>query len=128
MIKDFDNWNIRKKDINNSIKTKLYNTRDVWWCSLGVNVGFEQDGNEENFERPVLIIKGLSKNTCLIAPLTKSKNENRYRLPIGLIDGNQAHVIISQIKVIDTKRFINKIGVVDKITFEKIRKSIKNLI
>ena len=128
MKKDFDNWNNKKKIINNSIELKLYHSRDVWWCTLGVNIGFEQDGDDEDFERPVLVLKGLSKNTCLIAPLTTSKNENKNRIPIGIIDGKEAQAIISQIKVIDTKRFINKIAVVDIETFEQIRKSIRNLI
>ena len=42
-IKDFNEWNTQKKTIHNSGENKFYHPRDIWWCSLGTNVGFEQD-------------------------------------------------------------------------------------
>ena len=72
MKKDFDKWNIQKKAIHNSRKNKFYRNREVWWCDLGVNIGFEQDGTGDNNRRPILIIKGFSKEVCLIVPLTTS--------------------------------------------------------
>ncbi len=61
MQKKFDDWNKAKKTINDIGEYKLYHTREVWWCSLGVNVGFEQDGSKDEHRRPVLVLKGLSK-------------------------------------------------------------------
>ncbi len=40
-----------------------FNEREIWWAHLGVNVGYEQDGKNDNFERPVLIIKKFGKHT-----------------------------------------------------------------
>jgi hypothetical protein len=42
--KYFDKWNTRKKQINNSKKELYFNTREVWWIYMGINIGFEQDG------------------------------------------------------------------------------------
>jgi hypothetical protein len=56
MQKDFDRWNERKKIIHDSGENKLYHAREIWWCSLGVNIGSEQDGDNENYTRPVLIL------------------------------------------------------------------------
>ena len=126
MKKDFDKWNKIKTEIHENEVGKFYHTREIWWCSLGENIGFEQDGNGAEYQRPVLILKGLSKNTCLIIPLTTSSNKHPMRVSVGMVEGKEASVIISQMRVIDTKRFINKIGFADKNIFEVIRKIVKD--
>lgn len=128
MKKDFDNWNKNKINIHNKNENKLYHAREVWWCFVGVNIGFEQDGTGNNNERPVLIIKGFSKQVCLIVPLTSSKKQNPFHISVGKIDGRDAYAIISQIKLIDTKRLINKICFLDQETFIKATKAIKDLL
>jgi len=127
-MKEFDIWNSKKKDIQEKGENKFYHPRDIWWCKLGLNVGYEQDGKDEDFQRPILVIFGFSKNTCIVAPLTTSKENHKYRIPIGLIDGKEARAIISQIRVVDTKRFVEKIDVLDKEIFSTIIKSIKDLL
>ncbi len=128
MLKDFDGWNKSKQEIHNNSEHKLYGAREVWWCSLGVNIGFEQDGSGAEGERPVLVLKGFSKQVCLIIPLTTSTKENPYHFPLGMIDGRNAFAIMSQIRLIDTKRLINKVAVIDQKTFEKIRKTARELL
>ena len=71
---------------------------------------------------------GLSRETCLVAPLTTSELEHKYRISVGLIDGKLAKAIMSQIRVIDTKRLVNKITVIDKKVFEGIKKSVRDLL
>jgi mRNA interferase MazF len=128
MKKEFDKWNERKKQIHDAGENKLYHAREVWWCNLGINVGSEQDGDGENYSRPVLILKGLSRKTCIIIPLTTSPEKHKMRIPIGTVQERQASVIISQIKVIDTKRLIYKVGFINKDLFGKITKAVKDLL
>jgi mRNA interferase MazF len=125
--KDFDAWNENKKLIHAGNENKLYHSRDIWWCSLGVNIGFEEDGTGNTGERPVVIIRGFSKQVCLVMPLTSSEKKNPYHISLGIVDNRKAFVITSQIRLIDTKRLINKIGVVNQKLFEEIRKAAKNL-
>lgn len=128
MQKDFDQWNQQKKHIDAGAETRLYHQREAWWCSLGVNVGSEQDGAGLEYQRPVLIVKGLSANTCLILPLTTSPSQHTMRAPVGIVDSKQASAILSQIRIIDTKRLVEKIGFIEKETFEKIRKAVKDML
>ena len=128
MKKDFDTWNKNKKRIHAEHKNKLYHEREVWWCSLGVNIGFEQDGTGAEGERPVIILKGFSKQVCLVMPLTTSEKRNPYHVSLGKVSGRGAFAIISQIRLIDTKRLINKIGFIEHKIFEKIRKAAKDLL
>lgn len=57
MQKDFDVWNNKKKELNNAVFNSYVHAREIWWCSIGINVGDEEDGKNSMFERPVLIIK-----------------------------------------------------------------------
>jgi len=124
----FDNWCGTKKETHFLRIAKKYRTRDIWWVNLGVNIGNEEDGKGELYLRPVVIVTGLSATTCLVAPLTTSDNIHKFRIDVGDVDGKQAKAIISQIKVLDTKRFVEKVGFVSKEKFEDIRKAVKNLI
>jgi mRNA interferase MazF len=103
MEKDFDAWNEQKKKINARDSDAFFHEREVWWCSLGVNIGFEQDGTNELFERPVLIVKKFNRDVLWILPLTRSDKENRYYVPITVGDENST-VILSQLRLISSKR------------------------
>lgn len=127
MEKDFDSWNKRKKEINGE-EPNFYHEREIRWCSLGVNIGFEQDGTSKKYRRPVLIIKGFSRHVCLIVPLTTSQKKNPYHVGAGIIEGQEAFAIVSQIRLIDTKRLHDRLAILDKEKFDEIRKAIRNLI
>ncbi len=129
MLKQFDDWNSDKKQIDATEEyLPRYYEREVRWCRLGVNIGFEQDGTGEDFSRPVLILKGFSRRVCLIIPLTTSLQTGPYRIPIGLVGDKNATAIISQIRLIDTRRLDQHIATIDKETFERIRKAVKDIL
>lgn len=77
-IKNFDKWNIRKKRIEKKTQIPFFYTREIWRCSLGVNIGSEHDGKNDLYERPVLILKKFNKNTLLILPLTTKIAHKNY--------------------------------------------------
>lgn len=91
-------------------------------------MGSEQDGTGNSFDRPILILKGFSKHTCLIAPLTSSPEKHKMRIPIGKVQEKDSSVILSQMRVIDTKRLIYKVSFLDKSIFDKITKTVKGML
>ena len=125
MKKDFDNWNIKKKEIHEQKPSVFCHPREIWWCSLGYNVGFEQDGTGKNFDRPVVVIRSFNLNIFFGVALTGSKKKGKYYFPLGKIDGREASVILSQIRLIDTKRLVRKMAILDKNTFEQLKKALK---
>lgn len=129
MKKDFDSWNTAKQAADaNETYLPLYHEREVRWCRLGVNVGFEQDGTGADFSRPVLILKGFSRRVCLIVPLTTSRKRNKYHIEVGDVDGKIAAVIISQLRLVDTRRLDQHIATIHKKMFERIRKAVKDML
>ena len=43
MIKDFQKWHNKKEILHGAISRVFFHEREVWWRSLGVNIGFEQN-------------------------------------------------------------------------------------
>ncbi len=127
MQKDFDNWNKRKREIN-QVEPHFYRERDIRWCSLGLNVGFEQDGTNKKYRRPVLIIKGFSLHVCLVVPLTTSIKTNPYHFSLGIIEEKEAFAIVSQVRLIDTKRLHDRLAILDDNKFIELKKAIRDLI
>ena len=118
----------REKRIHAGEPNTLYHERQLWWCSLRVNIGFEQDGTGEEHQRPVLILKGMSRETCYVIPLTTSPKKHKHRIPIGEVEGTQAVALMSQMRLIDTKRLVNTIGFLDQDIFAPVRKAAKDLL
>lgn len=126
-LDEYDKWNNKKKEIQINMKNKYYHPREIWWCCLGINIGHEQDGEGKTYERPILIIKALSRDTCIVVPLTTSNRGNDYCIYIADICGKISYALIDQIRVIDTKRLINKIHYLEMNIFRLVVKSIKNM-
>jgi mRNA interferase MazF len=59
--------------------------------------------------RPVLILKKFNKNICLVAPTSTKIKDNKYYFKIEYKQ-TQYSLLVSQIRVIDTKRFKKKIA------------------
>tara|TARA_B100000745_G_scaffold28234_1_gene18103 strand:+ start:328 stop:744 length:417 start_codon:yes stop_codon:yes gene_type:complete len=120
--KHFDDWNKQKQKIDaHEIQNSLYvKEREVWWISVGVNVGAEIDGKNELFERPVLIFRKVGREQFYGLPLTsKEKSGPFYRLVhYGESTGN---VCLSQLRVFSTKRLIRKIEVVKEVEFKDLQ-------
>ncbi|DAB39142.1 MAG TPA: toxin-antitoxin system protein, partial [Sulfuricurvum kujiense] len=60
-MKKFDEWNEVKKDTDYNTRIIGIKPREIFWAKIGENVGYEQNGKGDNFARPVLIIKKLTK-------------------------------------------------------------------
>jgi hypothetical protein len=58
----FYNWIKLKESLHKEKLRPYFKEREIWWTSIGFNVGDEQHGNNDIFERPVLVIKKFNKN------------------------------------------------------------------
>ncbi len=126
-MKNFKEWGEQKELTENKEINRWCQPRDIWWCKMGVNIGYEEDGKGEHFLRPVVVLKNFGINTALVVALTTSKKKNRFHFAINSFDGESSFAIISQIKLIDTKRLVEKKGKVEKGVFENLEQAIKDL-
>src|SRR5262245_13777525 len=101
--KDFDGWNETKKWLHNRRDAHFFLEKEIWWCSLGVNIGSEQDGKRNLYRRPVLIVKKISPRTFIGIPLTTVLKED-YAHVSFYFNYNISTAIISQVRILDKKR------------------------
>jgi mRNA-degrading endonuclease toxin of MazEF toxin-antitoxin module len=88
-------------------------------------VGFEQDGTGANYDRPVLVIQGFNSHVFFGVALTGKNKRGRYYAPIGKVEGREASVILSQARLIDTKRLIRKAGTLENDIFDRVCEELK---
>ena len=126
--KNFDSWNIQKKLLESHMKEPVkFHERDVWWCSFGINLGNEQDGTGDNFERPCVIVKKLSPTTTLVAPLSTREKLEIFQVQVTIRE-KIGYVLLDQVRVVDAKSLLRKMGYIPKETFTIIRSKLKNLL
>jgi len=123
MKKDFDTWNRRKKIIHERERVPYFHEREIWWCSLGMNIGFEQDGGEK-FERPMLIIKKFNQEIFWALPLTRSGKRNKYYFFLSRKESST--VILSQLRLVSAKRLERLMYKLSKKEFKSILSQVKN--
>lgn len=127
MEKDFQKWHKAKKELDKNLSRLFFHEREVWWCSVGLNVGFEQDGRGEYFARPVLIFKKFNNEVFWAIPLSTKIKKGKFYVPIELGDGVPRVVIISQLRLMDAKRLIDKMSTISDDNYGIIQKAVINL-
>ena len=120
MKKDFWKWHTKKELLNEAEGTALFHEREVWWCKLGVNIGYEIDGSGSGFARPIVIVKKFNLDTCLVVPLTGRMKKGKYYFPVGSVEDREAVAVLSQLRLVDRKRLTKKMGILPVALFREL--------
>ena len=127
MEKEFDKWSAKKKGLDKRTQIPLVSERDIFWCSIGINVGDEEDGKNELFSRPVLVFKKFSANLFWGIPMTSQNKGSEYYIPIQFKNKTNS-VMVSHLRLYDAKRLGLRIGRLYITEYNKIIENIANLI
>jgi mRNA-degrading endonuclease toxin of MazEF toxin-antitoxin module len=131
MVKNFPGWHALKQSIDSltGARPMGYKDRDVWWLSVGHNVGFEENGKGPAFRRPVLVVRGFSKEVFWGVPLTSKIKSGIYYHTFTITGATtQSTALLSQLRTFDTKRMISKVGMVNEADFKEIKKQLRAFI
>jgi mRNA interferase MazF len=125
-IKDFDTWNETKKSLDKRRKIPKFSERDIWFISVGTNVGSETDGKNHEFERPVLIVKKYSDGVFFGLPMTTVARDGNWYYTLRT-KGYKSVVILNQGRVFSAKRLIRRVKYhVTTNEFDNIRQKLKD--
>lgn len=128
MSKDFDKWNSIKKKLDQAKRLPTFKEREIWWCSIGVNIGYEIFGKGQKFWRPVLILDKHNRYTFFGLPLSSTvKQDNPYYYPFPF-RGRKGSILFSQGRTFSSLRLSNQMGKVTPKQFAKIKTAFKNTI
>lgn len=125
-MKDYDAWNGKKKGLEDRKTIPEFSERDIWWCSLGLNLGFEEDGKNDDFERPVCVLRKFNKNVFIGLPLTSTEKDSPYYFPHTL-HKTEGSIILSQSRLLSAKRLQRKLGHISRGKFKELRSKYKEL-
>lgn len=121
MEKDFENWGVLKRELDNRVMNKdLYcQQRELWVCSTGLNIGSEENGKGPLFSRPVLVFKVVNAVTFLGIPIsTKNRRDDRYfKFNLGGVD---QFAILSQVRLFSVKRLQNRLAILPIELFQQL--------
>lgn len=127
-IKNFIDW--FKIKINLDSKSHippLFKDGQIWWCSIGENIGGEISGKGEYFRRPILVVRKLDKYSFIGVPLTSQPKTGTWYFNIK-VKTKDNYSILSQVRNVDYRRMDKILGTLNQNELLKIRESLIDLI
>ena len=128
MKKDFQEWHKEKSILDEDRVRPFFHEREIWFASLGANIGFEEDGKGKEFRRPVIVLKKFNNESLWAIPVTRKSKNGKYYFAFKLEGRGFNTAILSQLRLIDAKRLQYKIGFIEQKDYEEIKQKLKLLI
>ena len=130
-----DEWSKEKKFLNLRKDTNFFvNEREIWFTKMWINIGYEENG-KSSFHRLVLVMKKIGNLFFTVALTSKWKSQNKFYYKLLGTSFNQRNhkykdssfCILSQVKVMDKKRFTEYMWKVWKQEFWEIKKKTQSV-
>jgi hypothetical protein len=129
MERPYQAWHDQKTDIETHGARPYFYERQIWFCRLGANVGFEQDGRGAFFLRPVLFLKKFSRNTFWGVPLsTVCKGPPSYLFSFSFRKDMTSYALLSQLRLLDAKRLNYLSGKMTNKDFDVLKAKLRRLL
>ena len=127
MEKDFDAWNLKKKEFDKNKRDLLFKEGEIWWCSLGVNIGEEVYGKGSSFRRPVIVFKKLSRNSCIVIPTSTQKREGSWYHYLR-VQNIERWALMHQARFVSANRLYVRESALSDDDFSGLKKSVAKLL
>jgi mRNA interferase MazF len=127
ILKNILEWSYTKYIINTKDNSASVRERQIYWCSLGYNVGHEENGKGFKHRRPVLVFKKFNERLFWGIPMTTKIKDNIYYTKVKVGDLEQS-AMISQMRIMDANRIIEPMERMSETEFKKVKESIKNIV
>ncbi len=110
-VDDAKRWIKEKVLMHIRAREVYFAEREIWWASVGWNVGSEINGKGDNFERPVLVFKKVSNKTAYVLPITSTfEIGSPHHYPFVNHQGEENAIALTQLRLMSTFRLIRKVG------------------
>jgi mRNA interferase MazF len=127
MRKDFDRWNEVKQNLEDALRPPMFHEAEIWWCSVGINVGHEVCGKGITFCRPVLVVKKLSPTNFIGVPITSKIKTGSWYSEISIRQQIRT-ALLHQVRMYSGNRFQRKMATLNPDDLIKIKKELGGLL
>ena len=117
---------VKKSLDKKSNKIVIPKEREVYWISIGQNIGYEQNGKGDILSRPILVLKKFPKQLFFGIPLSTSIKKGDFFYNFEYLGKKQCGLLV-QGRVFDGKRLGMKIGKINEKDFQKLKNKWKKL-
>ncbi len=125
-LHNFDDWNHKKKQLHGSHPKILFKEGQIWWCSLGVNVGEEVLGKGPLYRRPVIVIRKITHSPCVVIPTTtQEKRAGSWYFPFE-VNNLKRWAMVYQIRFISSRRLSNRESTLSDPDFQALKKAVRD--
>ncbi|MDQ7043440.1 MAG: pseudaminic acid cytidylyltransferase [Sulfurimonas sp.] len=121
----YDKWNSLKKRLHNKEEIINFYQGNIYFMSIGRNIGHESYGKDELFLRPVLVYKKLTKTTFLGIPLTSKEKDGSYFFQFSYKKDKVSVAMFHQMRVFDIRRSEYLSGKINKNTYTNLELKLK---
>jgi mRNA interferase MazF len=123
MEKDFDRWNSIKKQLAHDVPLPLAFPKngEVWMCTLGKNLGREQNGGSQDFSRPALVIKKFNNEIFWVVPLSTKQKPLDFYFNYNDPSGAPVAAVLAQLRLVSINRFRRDIYVLQATLLREVR-------
>lgn len=127
-VKRFLKWiGVKEKLDANDFCPPLVSEADIWWCSVGENVGVEISGKGQDFTRPVIVLKKFGRLAFFGIPTTtNTERQGSWYVPFKH-QGVAEVAMLTQARMFSYKRLSTKMGMLDEADFEKVKEAFDRL-
>jgi len=127
MKKDFDNWNVKKQQLDALTHRPPHVSEwDLWGASIGENIGSEVGGKSTLFSRPVIIFHKLAHSFYFVIPTTTKLHEGSWYVSLRH-RGTEMVGSLHQARATDHRRLSTKLGQLDDSDVAKLREGFRKL-
>ena len=127
MEKDFGRWNEVQKRVESNEKKFPFREGEIWWLSIGINIGREICGKGPNSRRPVLVLRKLSGDSFIGLPITSKQKSGSWFANI-YVKGESRCVVLNQIRMFSSKRFSSPVAELSEGELKKVKEKLQALL
>jgi len=127
LIKRFAEWiGLKERLHNQAHKPPLVSEGDIWWTSVGENIGSEINGKSALFSRPAIIFRKLTHSFYFVIPTTTQTKKGSWFVAFRH-GGRNMVACLHQARAIDYRRLSTKLGTIDDEDYRRVLEGFKNL-
>lgn len=127
MEKDFDKWNKKKKALDKGThQPPLVSEGEIWWTSIGENIGSEIGGKSALFSRPVIILRKLAHSFYFVIPTTTQNRKGSWYVSFRH-QGKEMTACLHHARAVDYRRLSSKLGTLDDADFLQVIEGFSSL-
>ena len=121
MQKKFDNWNELKQNIEKDDITINIKEKNIYFLSIGQNIGIESYGKGDKFLRPVIVYRKLGSKYFLGIPLTSKVKDGSYYFTFNRPNGKQNSAMLNQMRTFDARRVVSYDGKISNNIYKNLQ-------